>query len=61
MGVQSAHQPLPRADRRLAQHPRALLARPAGEDRIEQRLLEVQRPDPLPEHSGQLMVHVEAA
>ena len=45
---QTADQPLPGADRLLGQKPRALLANPPGQDRVEQRLLKMQRRTPSP-------------
>ena len=38
-----------------AEQPRALLTNPAGQDRLKQGLLEMQRPHPIAEHAGELV------
>ena len=59
MRQQAADQPPAVDDRLPAQHPALLLARPPGEHRVEQRLLEVQRPHAVTEHPPELGVDVE--
>jgi hypothetical protein len=58
---QHAPQPLPRTNRVLGQKPRALLANPPRQDRIEQRLLEMQRPHPIAEQTRKLPVNIKHA